>query len=134
MDVEPHAPEIVAEDVVVVELAFRRNGAQVGHGQVARLLAVQLVKITRGLPTRIQVNSNHLNTEHLNTGTIGVRYSNGIVTYLGGPFKYQTFWTIKRLCSVEFSDHHLNTRPFDNQTKNLPFECQTSPVFERLLY
>ena len=55
MDVEPHAADVVAEYVVVVELAFRRNAAQVGHGQVARLLTVQLVKITRGLPERIYV-------------------------------------------------------------------------------
>ena len=53
MDVEPHASNVVTEDVVVVELAFRRNGAQVRHGQVARLLTVQLMKITRGLPERI---------------------------------------------------------------------------------
>ena len=48
--------------------------------------------------------------------SMGVRYSNGKVTWLGGPFKYQTFWTINRLFSVRFSDHHLNTGPFDNWT------------------
>ena len=32
-------------------------------------------------------------------------------------FKYRTFWTLNRLFSVRFSDHHLNTGPFDNQTQ-----------------
>ena len=37
--------------------------------------------------------------------------------WLGGPFEYQTFWTINRQFSVCFSDHYSNTRPFDNQTQ-----------------
>ena len=67
--------------------------------------------------------NNHLNTVHLNTvfiwipDIVGVRYSNGKVTWLGGPFKYRTFWTINWLFSVRFSDHHLNTEPFDNRTQ-----------------
>ena len=42
----------------------------------------------------------HLNTGHPNTGfiwkldTIGVRYSNGEVTWFGRLFEYQIFWTI----------------------------------------
>ena len=48
--------------------------------------------------------------------SMGVRYSNGN-KWLGGPFKYRTFWTINRLFSVRFSDHHLNTWPFDNRTQ-----------------
>ena len=27
----------------------------------------------------------------------------------------RAFWTINRVFSVRFSDHHLNARPFDNQ-------------------
>ena len=40
-----------------------------------------------------------------------------IVTWFGRPFEYQTFWTINRLLLVWFWDHHLNTKPFDNQTQ-----------------
>ena len=43
---------------------------------------------------------------------LGVRYSNGKVTWLGGPF-----WTINRLFSVRFSDHNSNIGPFDNRTQ-----------------
>ena len=50
MDVEPHAPDVVAEDVVVVAFALGLDHAQVGHGQVVRLLAVHLVKVLRRLP------------------------------------------------------------------------------------
>ena len=32
VDVEPHAPDVVAEEVVVVSLAAGMDGAQVGHG------------------------------------------------------------------------------------------------------
>ena len=62
-------------------------------------------------------------TGHLNTrfiwiqDSMGVWYSNGKVTWLGGPFKYRTFWTINTLFSVRFSDHLLNTRPFENRTQ-----------------
>ena len=56
--------------------------------------------------------SNHLNTKHLNTGfSTGVRYSNGKVTWLNGPFEYRTFWTIIRFFSLVFRP------PFDNRTK-----------------
>ena len=48
-----------------------------------------------------------------------------VISLLGVPFEYMTFWTINRLFSVHFSDHHLNTGPFDNRT---------SPVFSCLLY
>ena len=54
---------------------------------------------------------------HKLTISMGVRYSNGKVMWLGGPFEYRTFCTINRLFSVQFSDHHLNTGPFDNQTQ-----------------
>ena len=47
-----------------------------------------------------------------------VRYSNGKVTRLDGPFKNRIFWTINRLFSVRVSDHHLNTELFDNRTKD----------------
>ena len=50
MDVEPHAPDVVAEDVVVVAFAAWLDHAQVGHGQVVRLLAVRLVEVLRRLP------------------------------------------------------------------------------------
>ena len=65
--------------------------------------------------------SNHLNTKHLNTRFIWipdsmvVQYSNCKVTWLGQPFEYHTFWTTNRLFSVRFSNHHLNTGPFDNR-------------------
>ncbi len=45
VDVEPHGSNVIAEDVVVVALAAGLDHAQVGHGQVARLLAVHLVKV-----------------------------------------------------------------------------------------
>ena len=48
---------------------------------------------------------------------MSVRYSNGKVTWLRGPFKYRTFWTINRLFFSPVSDHHLNTGLFDNQTQ-----------------
>ena len=35
----------------------------------------------------------------------------------GGLFKYQKFWTINILFSVQFSDCHSNTGPFDNRTQ-----------------
>ena len=41
--------------------------------------------------------------------TLSVQYSNGKVAWLGGPFKYWAFWTINRLFSVRFPDHHSNT-------------------------
>ena len=50
VDVEPHASDVVAEDVVVVALALGLDHAQVGHGQVVRLLAVRLVEVLRRLP------------------------------------------------------------------------------------
>ena len=49
--------------------------------------------------------------------SMGVQYSNGKVTWLGRPFKYQTIWTINSLFSIQFSDNHLNTGPFDNRTQ-----------------
>jgi hypothetical protein len=52
VDVEPHATNVIAEDVVVVGLALGRNGAQVRHGQVASLFTVQLMKIVCSLPER----------------------------------------------------------------------------------
>ena len=45
MDVEPHAPDVVAEDVVVVAFAAWLDHAQVGHWQVAWLITVHLVKV-----------------------------------------------------------------------------------------
>ena len=71
----------------------------------------------------IKNHSNHLNTGHLNTrfiqipDSIGVWYSNSLVMWLGWPFEYWKFWTINRLFSVQFSDHHLYTGQFDNWTQ-----------------
>ena len=48
---------------------------------------------------------------------MGVHYSNVKVMWLGRPFKYRTFWTINRLFSVRFFDHHSNTGPFNNRTQ-----------------
>ena len=45
VDVEPHASDVVAEEVVVVAFALRLDHAQVRHGQVVRLLAVHLVEV-----------------------------------------------------------------------------------------
>ena len=67
--------------------------------------------------------SNHLNTEHQNTrfmwilDSMGVRYSNGKVMWLGGPFENRTFWTINGLFSVRCSGYYSNTRPFDKHTQ-----------------
>ena len=36
------------------------------------------------------------------------RYSNSKIPWLGGPLEYRTFWTINRVFSVRFSDHHSN--------------------------
>ena len=72
---------------------------------------------------RFQKYSNHLNTEHLSTGffwildSMAVRYSNCNVMWLGRQFEYRTFWTINRIFSVRFSDHHSSTGPFDNWTQ-----------------
>ena len=44
--------------------------------------------------------------------SMGVRYSNVKITWL-----CRTFWTRDIIFSVRFSDHHLNTRPFDNRTQ-----------------
>ena len=49
--------------------------------------------------------------------SMGVLYSNGKLKSLSGPFEYQTFWTINKLFSFRFSDHHLNSSPFYNQTQ-----------------
>ena len=48
---------------------------------------------------------------------LGVRYSNGKVPWLGGPFKYRTFWTINRLFSSPVFRPSFNTGPFNNQTQ-----------------
>ena len=42
----------------------------------------------------------------------------------GPPFEYRTFWTINRLFSVQFLDHHLNTEPFDNWTQIYHFDTR----------
>ena len=55
------------------------------------------------------------NTSKLDS--MGVRYSNGKVTWLVEPFEYQTFWKINRPFSVHFSDHHFNDGLFDNWTQ-----------------
>ena len=47
---------------------------------------------------------------------MGVWYSNGSQA-TWWTIWFQTFWTINRLFSVQFSDHHSNTGPFDNWTQ-----------------
>ena len=87
------------------------------------------------LHTGLLMYSNHLNTCLIwIPDSMGVRYSKGKVTWLGGQFECPTFWTINRPFSVWFSDHHSNTGPFDHLDTNLPFEYQTSSVFRWLLY
>ena len=49
--------------------------------------------------------------------SLGVRYSNGKVMWLGRPFGYRIFWTINKLFSVRFSDHLSNTGPLNNWTQ-----------------
>ena len=60
-----------------------------------------------------------------------VQYSNGKVTWISQPFEYRTLWTINRLLSVRFSDHHSNTWPFDNRTQiyhlNTRLACYSDP-------
>ena len=84
--------------------------------------------LTRQGNIQIVCYHNHLNTEHLNTGFIwipdsmGAGYSKGKVTWLGGPIKYQTFWTTNRLFSVWFwFDYRIILQP----DTNLPIVCRT---------
>ena len=54
--------------------------------------------------------SNHLNSEQLKSKhktlrTLFVWFSNGWIRWLGGPVKYQTFWTINKKKFVWFSDN-----------------------------
>ena len=51
---------------------------------------------------------------------MGVWYSNGQVTWLGGPFKYQTFWTIKRF----FSLPPYFSNSMHDVTQVLPFHAE----------
>ena len=56
--------------------------------------------------------SNHLNTETWNQniqlfGHFFVQLSNGLILWLGGPFKNRTFLTINRHFWSGFSDHNL---------------------------
>ena len=65
--------------------------------------------------------------------TMGIRYSNGKVTWLGWPFQYRTFWTTNRL----FQSSPIFKPPFEYWTiwqpdTNLPIQFQTSPVFRWL--
>ena len=43
-----------------------------------------------------------------------VWFSDGLITWLGGPFKNRIFFTTEHIIFVQFPDHHLKTRPFDN--------------------
>ena len=52
---------------------------------------------------------------NLNTRQYGCPVFNGKVTWLGGPFESRTFRTKNRVILVQFSDHHLNTRPFTHK-------------------
>ena len=67
--------------------------------------------------------SNHRNTEHLHPffirilDSMDIWYSNGKVTWHGGPSEHWTIWTINRLFSFRFSDYHTNIRPFENRTQ-----------------
>ncbi len=49
MDVEPHAADVVAEQVVRVAFAAGPDRAQVRHWQMGRFLAIHFVKVLRGL-------------------------------------------------------------------------------------
>ena len=54
------------------------------------------------------------------TVTIRIQLPSGIqmvVTWPCRPFGYQIFLTTNKAFSVRYSDHHLNTRPFGNQTQ-----------------
>ena len=66
--------------------------------------------------------SYHLNTKHLKSNHliffrhVFVPYPSGLITWLGKPFEYQAFSTIKQTLFVQFSDHHSKTGPFENWT------------------
>ncbi len=62
VDVEPHGSNVIAEDVMVVALAAGLDHAQVGHGQVARLLAVHLVKVFSCLSGAKKLSSTRRST------------------------------------------------------------------------
>ena len=105
---------------------FRDSWNPRSYGAWVRVCKIERVHFKLGWALKIQWGSeysNHLNTEHLNTrciwklNSMGDRYSNGKVKWLGGPFKYRTLGTINRLFSVWFSDHHSNTGPFDYQAQ-----------------
>ena len=54
------------------------------------------------------------------TVTIRIQLPSGIqmvVMWPCRPFEYRIFLTTNRAFSVQYSDHHLNTRPFGNQTQ-----------------
>ena len=66
---------------------------------------------------------------------MGVRYSNGIVNWLGGPFKYPTFWTLSRpvfkwyghmtLRTIQIIDISDLKQTFYSSVFRLPFEYWT---------
>ena len=116
-----------------------------------KMLAFQMANwITDYLNSRQLSSFHHLNSllvpfwiTWLLNG-IGVLYSNGIVTWLGCPFQYWTFWTINRLLQSSFQniiwipDHlttyHLNTgqRHSDGYCGNL-YGSPLSFYWHRLL-
>ena len=65
--------------------------------------------------------------------SMGVRNSNGQVTWLGRPLEYQTFWTINRLFQSGFQTTFWIPNQLTLDT-NLPLKYWTSPVFRWLLY
>ena len=58
-------------------------------------------------------------TQNLNIRLFGhffVRCSNGLITWLGGPFQNRPSQTIKQTFLIWFSGHHSKTGPFNNRT------------------
>ena len=74
------------------------NTGQVWYWNVP-LLNIKVFKWWSESLTKKCKYSNHLNTEHLNTGQLVVQFSNGKVMWLGQPFDYRTFWTYLPLIS-----------------------------------
>ena len=105
--------------IFVAEIAFSSEGKVPGKNQRTR--ARRLLHHCQRPGFKFYITySNHLNTEHLNIWFIwilysmGVQYSNGKVTWLGRPFKYQTFRAINMLFQSDFQttiwilDHFAN--------------------------
>ena len=62
----------------------------------------------------ITTYSNHLNTEHLNSGQYGCPVFKWLSHVTWQTFRIPDIFDHKQGFSVRFSDPHSNTGPFDN--------------------